>query len=212
MDERSGCIPACAGETVRPFSAKRGLVVLERVVYWFFMLSFVALDVEIASRKPLFICSLGASIISDGREMGAYESEVLVKGRVRFSEIHGLRSGTLAHAPSWPQVWDQFCELIRRQHFFVAYNAAFDQSAILTMCSMHSIRPPPMTFVCARKIAAGLLKRPPRNLADAIAQLGLPFPGQPHTALADARAAASIMLASARNHDYSIVKDPCLFG
>jgi DNA polymerase III epsilon subunit-like protein len=76
----------------------------------------------------------------------------------------------------------------------VAFNAPFDRAAILTMCAQSGLRLPRMSFVCAAKTAESRLGQR-LDLRASVEALGLPFPGRPHDPLADARAAAAVVLA-----------------
>jgi DNA polymerase III epsilon subunit-like protein len=75
----------------------------------------------------------------------------------------------------------------------VAYRAAFDRAAVMTMCARHGVRMPRVRFVCA---AAMYQDRFGRSvpLSAALRHLGLLFPGRSHDPLADARAAAALAL------------------
>ena len=156
--------------------------------------TFVALDVETASRSPIRVCAVGAVRIEARQETKSFRSLVKVDGRVRFREIHGLTAADLADAPLWPVVWRGLVDLIGDLRTIVAFRASFDRAAILTMCGRSGSRLPRVTFVCAadmfeRRHGRGV------TLSEAIVSCGLTFPGRPHDPLADARAAAMIALA-----------------
>lgn len=157
---------------------------------------FLAVDVEIASRTPLAICAIGAVRIEHGVEVAAFTSRVRYRGAVRFTRIHGLRRHDLADAPEWPAVWRAVVGIMAGTTRLVAYRADFDRGAILTMCGRCGIRPPTLTFTCAARIAEAHLGRAV-SLVAALEALGLTFPGCHHDPLADARAAAAVVLACA---------------
>jgi DNA polymerase III epsilon subunit-like protein len=77
---------------------------------------------------------------------------------------------------------------------FVAYRAEFDRGAILAMCAKHNVKLPPLRFTCAAKVIHAWYPGQ-RSLREALEMLELPYPGRPHDPLADARAAAAIVLA-----------------
>ena len=156
--------------------------------------SFIAVDVEIASRSPIHVCAIGAVRIIDGSEQEALRSLVSAPGRVHYSEIHGLAAADLVGAPAWPVVWDRLLNLLHDVRTVVAFRAAFDRGAILAMCGRHALRVPPLRFACAAEMAAMRCSRH-LNLVETMLALGLPFPGRPHDPLADARAAAAIAIA-----------------
>jgi DNA polymerase-3 subunit epsilon len=156
--------------------------------------SFVALDLEIASRSPLRVCAIGAARIDNGVETTAFHSLVASPGRVHYSNIHGLTAADLHDAPPWPDVWARLLDLLQGARTMVSFRAAFDRGALLTMCGRYGQRMPRVRFVCAADLARARLGRD-LTLVEALQALGRPFPGRPHDPLADARAAAAIVLA-----------------
>jgi DNA polymerase-3 subunit epsilon len=158
---------------------------------------FVAIDVETASKSAASICAIGAALFEAGRETGAFKSLVHATGPVRFGRIHGLDVADLAVAPRWPDVWRSFVEFVGGVQDFVAYRATFDRGAILAMCAHHGVRVPPMRFTCAAQAVETAVGKK-LDLAEAMRVLELPFPGRHHDPLADARAAAAVVLACRR--------------
>jgi len=162
------------------------------------LLSFVAIDVEISSRRPLVVCAVGAVRFESGLEVSAFQSRVKVDGRVRFSNIHGLTAADLRDAPPWPVVWRGVLEVLGSSSQLVAYRAAFDRAAILTMCAKHGIRLPRLQFTCAAEMFQARVGRS-MVLSEALNTLSIAFPGRPHDPLSDARAAALLVLAVSRD-------------
>ena len=159
---------------------------------------FVALDVEIASRRPLAVCAVGATRVEFGCETAAFSSLVRFDGRVSFSRIHGLHRADLKRAPPWPVVWKRILAVLDDIRIVVAFKADFDRGALLVMSARHGIRMPRMEFVCAAEMLehhCGLRL----GLEESLMALALPFPGRPHEPLADARAAALVVRHSARS-------------
>lgn len=157
---------------------------------------FIAVDVEIASRLPGSVCAVGAVRIEGGRETGCFKSLVRVAGPIRFGGIHGLAAAELAGAPEWADVWHRFLLFAGDIHDFIAYRAEFDRGAILAMCAAHQVRVPKLRFICAARLVETRFAGR-HDLAEALRLLGLPFPGRHHDPLADARAAAALVLACA---------------
>lgn len=155
---------------------------------------FVALDVEIARRVPLTVCAIGAARYEAGHEVAHYQSLVHVIGRVKYTDIHGLLGADLRDAPRWAFVWKQLTPLLDGIQTVVAYRAGFDRAAVMTMCARHAVRMPRVRFVCAAAMYQSHFGRSV-SLSAALRQVDLPFPGRPHDPLADARAAAMLMLA-----------------
>lgn len=155
---------------------------------------FTAIDVEIASKSPLNICAIAAVRIENGHEVGSYYSLVACPGRIGFTRIHKISSAALLDAPNWPTVWSSIINFIDDNVPLVAFRASFDRAAILAMCAQYGLRVPRLKFYCAASIAEKYLQRRV-TLQEALNLLGMEFPGRPHDALADARAAAAVVLA-----------------
>jgi DNA polymerase-3 subunit epsilon len=155
---------------------------------------FVALDVEIASRSPLTVCAIGVARFESGCEAAHFHSLVRFTGPVRYTDIHGLTKAALRDAPVWPVVWKRVLDVLGDCRLVVAYRARFDRAAVMTMCARRALRLPAVRFVCAAKVYEEHAGRSV-DLASALRALRIPFPGRPHDPLADARAAASIMIA-----------------
>jgi DNA polymerase III subunit epsilon len=164
---------------------------------------FTAFDVEVSSRSPSTICAVGAVLFNDDQEVSSFSSLVAVKGRVHYTHIHGLTSEMLNGAPSWPDVWLGLRPLLTSAPTVVAFRASFDRAALLTMSGLHGIRLPQLNFTCVAEQAERILARR-CPLSEHLQRLGIPFPGQPHVPLADARAAALLFLAV---RSYSVVKE-----
>lgn len=154
---------------------------------------FVALDVEIARRAPFAVCAIAAVRFEAGEETTHYGSLVNVAGRVKYTDIHGLTKADLHEAPSWGFVWTRLAVILDGIETIVAYRSGFDRAAVMTMCARHAVRMPRMRFFCAAAMYERRFGRPV-PLSAALRHVGLPFPGRPHDPLADARAAAALVL------------------
>jgi DNA polymerase-3 subunit epsilon len=155
---------------------------------------FVAIDVEIASRSPIGVCAIGAARLEFGTETKSYCSLVGVHGHVRYTHIHGLTAADLAGAPSWPQAWQGVLGVLGDIQTVVAFRASFDRGAILAMSGRYGVRLPRLQFVCAAEMMKARYGCQ-LDLSASLRVLGIPFPGRPHDPLADARAAAAIVVA-----------------
>lgn len=153
---------------------------------------FVAMDVEIASRTPLAVCAIAAVRYETGRETACIESRVRYTGHVRYSHIHGLTRSDLREAPTWPVAWRRLVGLCADIPVIVGYRVAFDRAALMTMCARHGLRMLRARFVCAAELYESYAGRSV-DLAAALRDLQLEFPGRPHDPLADARAAAALI-------------------
>jgi DNA polymerase III subunit epsilon len=164
---------------------------------------FTAFDVEVSSRSPLTVCAVAAVLYDGEKEVSAFSSLVAVKGRVHYTHIHGLTDDALRGAPNWPDVWLRLQPLLTSSPTVVAFRASFDRAALLTMCGLHGVRLPPLLFTCVADEAKRTFGYQ-GTLSEHLQRLGTPYPGQPHDALADARAAALLLFAV---RSYSVVKE-----
>lgn len=154
---------------------------------------FVALDVEIASRSPLTVCAIGAARFESGSETAHYQSLVQFTGNVRYTQIHGLSRADLREAPPWPTAWRGILNVLGDIREVIAFRAGFDRAAVMTMCARHALPMPRVRFVCAARLFEAHSGRSV-DLVSALRIQGIPFPGRPHEALSDARAAAALVL------------------
>jgi DNA polymerase-3 subunit epsilon len=60
-------------------------------------------------------------------------------GGKRAIDIHGIMPHMLTDAPAFPDVHEQLCEVVKRQHL-VIYNAGFDRKMIEGDCRRHQLR------------------------------------------------------------------------
>lgn len=162
------------------------------------MRTFVALDVEIASRSPLHVCAIGAARFENGVEVASHASLVRTEGRIRYGHIHKLTIGDLRRAPSWNSAWRAVLPLFDGVCNVIAFRAEFDRAAVLTMAARHGVRLPRLHFTCAAE-AARLHLGARLSLAETMTRLAIPFPGTPHDPLSDARAAAAVFLACSQS-------------
>jgi DNA polymerase-3 subunit epsilon len=158
---------------------------------------FIAIDVETASRARASVCAIGAARFEGGIEAASFRSLVRASGPIRFGNIHGIAAADLASAPRWDTVWPQLVSWSCGIREFVAYRAEFDRGAILAMCAKHNVKLPPLRFTCAAKIMRARFPGE-RSLREALETLEVPYPGRPHDPLADARAAAAIVVACSK--------------
>lgn len=154
--------------------------------------SFISIDVETAARSPARICAIGAARFENGRETATFHSLVHTHRPIHYTHIHGLSAADLSDAPPWPIVWRSLQNFLGDTHTLVGYRVGFDRAALLTMCARYGLRLPRFQFVCAAEVFRKTFRRSP-DLATALKDIGLPFPGRPHDPLADARAAALLL-------------------
>ena len=73
------------------------------------------------------------------------------RGGKRAVDVHGITPQMLEDAPTFPEVYEQFCALLKGQQV-VVYNAAFDRGMIEGDCLRHRLdKPAVKKYHCAMK-------------------------------------------------------------
>lgn len=166
-------------------------------------LDFIGFDVETANGDVGSICQIGVVRFVDGVEVAA-ESWLCTPppGLAEFSAdniaIHGITPGDVAGQPGFADRLPGLLEFIGDLPV-VAHNAQFDMMALQRACAASDLPVPTLSFGCslilARAAGLGLTSH---RLPVVAGALGVPL-GRHHDATEDARAAALILVALARN-------------
>ncbi|GHD05105.1 exonuclease domain-containing protein [Zhihengliuella salsuginis] len=171
-------------------------------------LNFTAVDVETANSSYASICQVAAVQVRAGRIIGQHTWYVRPEAGVgeftpRNTQIHGITGDMVVGAPGWRESMGRLAELAG-EHPYVAFNTAFDKSAISQACGLSGVAAPANDFHCALVLARRLLQLPRHRLPDVAQHLGIGA-FQHHDAGEDARVAAEIVLELARRERASHV-------
>ena len=155
--------------------------------------SFCVVDIEsTGSIKNGQIIEIGALRIQNGKEIAKFESLVRASEvPENISELTGISTAMLENAPHLPSVLNEF-RLFLKDSIFVAHNVGFDYgfiSASLNKCGFGVLL---NQRLCTINLARRLLPSARYSLSTLKELLGIQ--STHHRALADARAAAQIML------------------
>ncbi|PFG33839.1 exonuclease domain-containing protein [Sanguibacter antarcticus] len=160
-------------------------------------MDFVAIDWETASAFRGSPCAVGVVTVRSGVVVEAWGSLMRPPGaHVHFDEantaVHGLREEDVASASSFEEVWP---EVARRLVGLpvVAHNARFDIGVIQSATWTAGLRSPQMTFGCTLVLSRQHYDLPSYTL-DAVVEAAGAVLDNHHEAVADAMAAAQVLL------------------
>ena len=165
-------------------------------------MNFVALDWETANAHRSSACAVGLVTVADGVVVEEWGSLMQPPGRVTHVDpantaVHGLSAADLVGAPPFSEVWP---EIERRLVVapVVAHNAVFDLGVVKDATGVAGLPCPPLDVGCTLVLARAHYDLPTYTL-DAVAEVAGVRLDHHHEAVADAIAAAQILLAVARD-------------
>lgn len=109
------------------------------------------------------------------------------------SHIHGITAGDIVDAPRFADVMDEIAQQLSGA-VVVAHNAAFDINFLTSEFERAGAPAPPWPVLCTMQISKYFHPDQPSRLADVCRRLNIEA-GEAHTALADATAAAQVLVA-----------------
>ena len=162
---------------------------------------FAVFDTEttgLSPREGARLLEIGIiRIDADGNELARYET-LVDPGRdagLGPVDIHGITESMIAGAPSFAEIVGDIADIVRGA-VLVAHNAPFDTSFLRNEFYQARLNwPKPMvydTLAAARTLLPHLVNH---KLATVAEHLGVTFAGPAHSALADARVTAGVLIA-----------------
>lgn len=163
-------------------------------------LSFTAIDFETANPNRASVCAVGMVRVRNGRLVAEFSTLVQPPpGADGFSEhntrIHGITAADVVGAPEWGDLASKLAEFIG-DDVLVAHNASFDRSVFERAFDSYDLDWPTNSWVCTMNLARKTLVLPNYGLPWVTDHLEL-SKFDHHDAVADARAAAEVLLALA---------------
>lgn len=158
-------------------------------------MNFIAIDFETANEKRASACSLGMTIVKNGKVID--ELYYLIKPKeLRFSPmntwIHGLRARDVKDAKEFDELWPEL-EPYFNNAFIVAHNASFDMSVLRATLDAYNLPYPSFDYGCTMLLSKNFFPMLENAKLNTINHyLGLEF--NHHHAGADAFACANILL------------------
>ena len=167
-------------------------------------MTFVAFDTETANSSRASICSLGATVVTNG--VVTDERSWLVRPPEGHDEffarnvsIHGITPEMVQHKPRFGELWPEISQYLDGKTV-VAHNASFDTSVVRYACETSGHPWPEWTYGCTLVMARQALDLVSYRLPIVASHLGVPLERH-HDALADARACAGVLLALADRNE-----------
>jgi DNA polymerase-3 subunit epsilon len=163
------------------------------------MESFVAIDYETANADKRSACSLGVSVVQNGRIVDTFQS--LIKPPAEFSEfdpfnvmIHGINKKDVANAPQFLEVWSMIEKCNKNYELpFVCHYSGFDIRVTQNLFTYHGKQIENLSFydtlTIAKKMWPQLLNHKLNTLSS---KFGIEL--EHHKASSDAEACARIAL------------------
>lgn len=175
------------------------------------MKDFVAIDFETANGEPSSVCSVGIVIVQHGQVADRFYS--LIHPEPDYyswycQRVHGISATDTERAPSFPTVWAEVEEHIRRVFTaellpfceppavpFVVHNARFDEGCLRAVFKTYQMDYPDYHFVDTLRASRRHFGRslPNHQLQTVAAVCGYDLTRH-HHALADAEACAAIAM------------------
>lgn len=166
-------------------------------------LDFTAIDFETASGRPGSACSVGLVRVRDGQVV--HKSGGLIRppaGLGEFAEwntsVHGITAEMVATAPTWRKVAAWIVQYAGPDTL-ICHNASFNIGVLRHACTADDIPWPRIDFLCTMILARGAFRLPSYRLPFVAAECGVELAGR-HQVLIDARGAALVTVALARQH------------
>lgn len=150
------------------------------------------IDVETTGLFPLRndrVVELAAVVIGDEGQMVREFSSLVNPGRdVGPTRIHGLTAEDVRHAPEFSDIASAFVETLHGTVALAGHNVRFDHQFIECEFARIGIPVPECFTLCTMQLAGG------GRLTQCCCEYGIARRDQAHHALADARAAAQLLL------------------
>jgi DNA polymerase-3 subunit epsilon len=169
-------------------------------------LDFTAVDFMTASSQPGSVCAVGLVRVRDGQVAG--KSGGLVRppdGLGEFTgyqtSLHGITAEMVAAAPPWRKV----AAWIRRYtgpDILICHDAMFTIGVLRNACAADGIPLPAADFLCTTLLARQAFRLPSYRLPFVADKCGIELAGR-HQVLINARGAALVAVALARQHEAS---------
>lgn len=162
-------------------------------------MNFVAIDFETANEKRNSPCSLGLTIVQDGKIID--EKYWLIRPKeMRFTPmnimIHGIRPSDVENALEFDALWPEILPYLEGK-LVVAHNASFDFSVLRSTLSLYDIPFPTLQYCCTMVMSRHFFCYLPNAKLNTVANhLGFQF--NHHHASADATACAYVFLEIAK--------------
>ena len=118
-------------------------------------LSFIAIDLETATRERFSICEIGIAIVEDSKIIDS-KSWLVQPPYNRYDYfnimVHGINPNDTKDCPTFPEVWNDVVPLLNNR-IIVAHNASFDMYALKDAFKVCHIDYPSIEYYCSYRVA-----------------------------------------------------------
>lgn len=154
---------------------------------------YIAFDVETPNYCNDCICSIGVTVVEDGKIV--LECYDLVDPEARFDafnvRFHGIGPAQVRGAKNFPTLWQELAPIFD-SGILVAHNASFDLGVLKKLFARYGIRREQDDYVCTVRMGRKFLPDAPNHKLDTMCAL-LNIPLQHHHAASDSHACAEIL-------------------
>lgn len=158
-------------------------------------MNFIAIDFETANEKRDSACSLGLTIVENGK-IKEHKYYLIKPRELRFNpiniSIHGIRATDVKHEREFDEIWPEIAPYFD-QTIVMAHNAAFDFSVLRYTLDAYQIPYPTFSYGCTMIMSRHFFNYLDNAKLNTVSHhLGLAF--NHHHASSDAHACAHIIL------------------
>lgn len=168
-------------------------------------MDFVAIDVETANARLGSVCQVGVAGYEGGQLVGEWAT--LVDPEDYFDPmnifIHGIQEEDVQGAPTWPQVVSTLDTWLGGT--VAVCHTHFDRAAVRQACDAYGLPVPECTWLDSARVARRTWEQFSRSgygLENLCEFIGYSY--EPHDALEDAKAAASVLMCAMRTTGMSV--------
>ena len=169
-------------------------------------LDFTAVDFETADSQPGSVCAVGLVRVRNGQVAG--KSGGLVRPPDGLGEfisyqisVHGITAEMVASAPPWRKV-AAWIRQYAGPDVLICHNATFTIGVLRNACAADGSPLPTADFLCTTLLARQAFRLPSYRLPFVADKCGIELAGR-HQVLINARGAALVAVALARQHEAS---------
>ena len=153
---------------------------------------YIVFDTETPNCKNDSICSIGITVVEDGRIIE--ERYDLVDPEARFDvfnvELHGISPEMVRFEKNFPVLWEEI-EPIMSSGVLVAHNAPFDLGVLSKLFRRYGIARSADNYVCTVQLGRKCLPNAPNHKLNTLCDL-LNIQLDHHNAASDSRACAEL--------------------
>ena len=154
---------------------------------------YIVFDTETPNSRNDSICSIGISVVEDGRIVE--ERYDLVDPEARFDvfnvQLHGISPDMVRYEKNFPVLWEEIAPIMD-SGILVAHNAPFDLGVFSKLFRRYGISRQSDSYACTVQIGRKCLPNAPNHKLNTLCQL-LGIALDHHNAASDSHACAELL-------------------